>query len=375
MPNPEGMGLPLDSVIEGDCLEVLSAFPENSVDLIFADPPYNLQLRQELYRPNMTLVDSVDDTWDKFASFREYDAFTKAWLSACRRVLSKSGTIWVIGSYHNIYRVGAIMHDLGYWILNDIVWVKTNPMPNFRGVRFTNAHETLIWASRAEGSKYTFNHHAIKSFNNGKQMRSDWLLPICSGAERIRINGAKAHSTQKPEALLERVIASSSRPGDIVLDPFAGSGTTPAVAKRLHRRWIGVEREPNYVTIARQRVSDVIPEMFPETLSDPRDGARSKRGPSFTDVLSAGLLTPGQNLLFRSDPSRTATVTATGTLRIGEFEGSIHKAGSHYSNGSPCNGWDHWYFQGQDGSLRPIDDLRKALPSPPEQPSSSSLSA
>jgi len=368
MSDPERAALPLESVIEGDCLEVLSTFPENSVDLIFADPPYNLQLRQELYRPNMTLVDAVDDTWDKFAGFREYDAFTKAWLSACKRVLSKSGTIWVIGSYHNIYRVGAIMHDLGYWILNDIVWVKTNPMPNFRGVRFTNAHETLIWASKAEGSKYTFNHHAMKSFNNGKQMRSDWLLPICSGAERIRINGQKAHSTQKPEALLERVIASSSRPGDIVLDPFAGSGTTPAVAKRLHRRWIGIEKEPNYVAIARDRVSAVIPDMFPETLSDPRDGARSKRGPAFKDIVTAGLVTPGQNLFFRSDATRTAIVTPSGTLRIGEFEGSIHKVGSFFSNGSPCNGWDHWYFQAEDGTHRPIDELRKALQAKSERP-------
>ena len=353
--------LPLDSIIQGDCLEVLSTLPEDSIDLIFADPPYNLQLRQELYRPNMTLVDAVDDSWDKFASFREYDDFTRSWLTACRRVLAKAGTIWVIGTYHNIFRVGAIMQELGYWMLNDVVWVKTNPMPNFRGVRFTNAHETLIWASKAKGGKYTFNHHSIKTFNNGKQMRSDWLLPICSGSERIRVNGHKAHSTQKPEALLERVIASSSRAGDTVLDPFAGSGTTPAVAKRLHRHWIGIEKETGYVAIARKRVDEVVPEMFPETLSDPRDGARSRRGPSFRDVVAAGLLAPGQQLLFRSDASRTAIVTAEGTLRVGLFEGSIHRAGSQFTNGSPCNGWDHWYFTTQDGSLRPIDDLRKAL--------------
>lgn len=315
--------LPLDQIVEGDSLEVLASLPESSVDLIFADPPYNLQLRQELYRPNMTLVDAVDDAWDKFASFKDYDDFTRAWLSACRRVLSKSGTIWVIGTYHNVFRVGAIMQELGYWILNDVIWVKTNPMPNFRGVRFTNAHETLIWASKSKGAKYTFNHHSIKAFNNGKQMRSDWLLPICSGSERIRINGQKAHSTQKPEALLERVIASSSRPGDIILDPFVGSGTTAAVAKRLHRHWIGIEKEPSYVSIARQRVEQTVPEMFPDTLSDPRDGARSKRGPSFKDVLAAGLVSPGQKLFFRSDPSRSATVTIDGTLQVGSFEGSI----------------------------------------------------
>lgn len=353
--------LPLDTIIQGDSLEVLASFPESSVDLIFADPPYNLQLRQELYRPNMTLVDAVDDTWDKFASFRDYDDFTRSWLSACRRILGKSGTIWVIGTYHNIFRVGAIMQELGYWMLNDVVWVKTNPMPNFRGVRFTNAHETLIWASKSKGAKYTFNHHSIKAFNNGKQMRSDWLLPICSGSERIRINGEKAHSTQKPEALLERVIAASSRPGDIVLDPFVGSGTTAAVAKRLHRHWIGIEKEPSYVSIARQRVEQVVPEMFPDALFDPRDGARTKRGPSFRDVLVAGLILPGQQLFFGTDPSRAATVTAASTLQVGSFEGSIHKAGSQFTNGSPCNGWEHWYFADKDGSLRPIDDLRKAL--------------
>ena len=362
MANPTAQpGLHLDEIIEGDSLEVLASLPENSIDLVFADPPYNLQLRQELYRPNMTLVDAVDDAWDKFASFRDYDEFTRAWLAACQRVLAKTGTIWVIGTYHNIFRVGAIMQELGYWMLNDVVWVKTNPMPNFRGVRFTNAHETLIWASRQKGAKYTFNHHAIKAFNNGKQMRSDWLLPICSGSERIRLNGEKAHSTQKPEALLERVIASSSNPGDIVLDPFVGSGTTAAVAKRLHRHWIGIEKEPSYVSVARQRVEQVVPEMFPDTLSDPRDGARTKRGPSFKDVLAAGLVSPGQQLFFRSNPSLSGTVTPEGTLRVGSFEGSIHRAGSSLAGGTPCNGWEHWYFTGEDGSLRPINDLRRSL--------------
>lgn len=360
--------LPLDEILQGDSLAVLAQLPPDSIDLIFADPPYNLQLRQELYRPNMTLVDAVDDQWDKFSSFREYDDFTRSWLTASRRVLSPTGTIWVIGSYHNIFRVGAIMQELGYWILNDIVWVKTNPMPNFRGVRFTNAHETLIWASKTQGSKYTFNHHAIKTFNNGKQMRSDWLLPICSGAERIRVNGKKAHSTQKPEALLERVIAASSRPGDVVLDPFVGSGTTSAVAKRLRRHWIGIEREPKYIEIARRRLDAVVPEMFPETLSDPRDDKRTRRGPSFADVVSAGLLAPGQELFFRADPHRKGTVTSHATLRVGDFEGSIHRAGSQYTNGSPCNGWDHWYFAASDGSLHPIDELRKAIQTNLPQP-------
>ncbi|MBU1662680.1 MAG: site-specific DNA-methyltransferase, partial [Chloroflexi bacterium] len=237
------MNLPINQILPGECVEVLNKLPEKSVDLIFADPPYNLQLSQELWRPNMTRVEAVNDEWDQFASFEAYDQFSRAWLTVCRRVLKDTGALWVIGSYHNIYRLGSILQDLGYWILNDVIWVKTNPMPNFRGVRFTNAHETLIWASKFKGAKYTFNHHAMKALNRGKQMRSDWELPLCTGPERIKVNGVKAHSTQKPESLLYRVILSSSNPGDVVLDPFFGSGTTGAVAKKLHRRWIGIERE------------------------------------------------------------------------------------------------------------------------------------
>ncbi len=353
--------LPLDTIIQGDCIGVLETLPESSIDLIFADPPYNLQLRQELYRPNMTRVDAVDDGWDKFASFRHYDDFTRCWLSACRRVLSNTGTLWVIGTYHNIYRVGAIMQDLGFWILNDIIWIKTNPMPNFRGVRFTNAHETLIWASKSEGSKYTFNHHGVKAFNDGKQMRSDWRLPICAGSERIRINGEKAHSTQKPAALLERIIVASSKPGDVVLDPFVGSGTTAAVAKQLHRHWIGIEKEPHYVEIARRRIQEVAPAIFDKIEEDPRDRSRAKRGPSFKDVVAAGLLKPGDPLYFSADLSRCAVVTTDARLEIGSFVGSIHQAGRHFSNGSPCNGWDHWYFMEKDETLRPIDVLRKRM--------------
>jgi DNA modification methylase len=227
--------LPLNQILHGDCIEILVSLPEKSVDLIFADPPYNLQLQNDLWRPNMTKVDAVDDAWDQFKSFAEYDKFTRDWLTACHRILKDTGTIWVIGSYHNIYRVGAILQDLGYWILNDIVWVKTNPMPNFRGVRFTNAHETLLWVQKNQGDIYTFNYHAMKALNDDLQMRSDWVIPICSGKERIRLNGDKAHSTQKPEALLYRIILSSSNPGDVVLDSFFGSGTTGAVAKKLNR--------------------------------------------------------------------------------------------------------------------------------------------
>ena len=247
--------LPLDQILPGDCVETLDSLPEKSIDLIFADPPYNLQLSQDLWRPNLTKVDAVDEAWDQFSSFQEYDLFTRRWLSACRRVLKDTGTIWVIGSYHNIYRVGGMLQDLDFWILNDVVWVKTNPMPNFRGVRFTNAHETLIWAQKDKQARYTFNYQDMKALNDGLQMRSDWLLPLCTGTERVKFNGQKVHPTQKPESLLYRVILSSSNPGDIVLDPFFGTGTTGAVAKKLHRHWIGIERDEEYVRVAAERIN------------------------------------------------------------------------------------------------------------------------
>ncbi|MCC6804504.1 MAG: site-specific DNA-methyltransferase, partial [Anaerolineae bacterium] len=255
------MPVPLDQIIPGDCLDVLANLPTHSVDLIFADPPYNLQLQNALWRPNLTKVDAVDDEWDKFDDFADYDAFTRGWLAACQRVLKPTGALWVIGTYHNIHRVGAILMDLGYWILNEIVWIKANPMPNFRGVRFTNAHETLIWAKTSEKARYTFNYQEMKAFNGGKQMRSDWTIPLCGGSERIRVNGAKAHPTQKPEALLERVIRAASNPGDVVLDPFFGTGTTGAVARRLGRRWIGIEREAAYIEVAQARIDQVIPDV------------------------------------------------------------------------------------------------------------------
>ena len=258
--------LPLDEILPGDCIDILEHLPAKSVDLIFADPPYNLQLQQELWRPNMTRVDAVDDAWDRFTSFQAYDEFTRRWLQGCRRVLKDTGTLWVIGSYHNIYRVGTILMDLGYWILNDVVWIKTNPMPNFRGVRFTNAHETLIWAQKERGARYTFNYHDMKALNDDLQMRSDWHIPLCTGAERIKVNGEKAHSTQKPEALLYRVILSSSNPGDVVLDPFFGSGTTGAVAKRLSRHWIGIERDERYIAVARERIAAIQPQLLAEQI-------------------------------------------------------------------------------------------------------------
>jgi site-specific DNA-methyltransferase (adenine-specific) len=353
--------LPLDQIINGDCITVLNSLPEKSIDLIFADPPYNLQLHQQLYRPNMTRVDAVNDDWDQFDNFAAYDAFCRDWLQACRRVLKDSGTIWVIGSYHNIFRIGTILQDLNYWILNSVIWVKTNPMPNFRGVRFTHAHEELIWASKEKGARYTFNHHAMKSLNDDLQMRSDWLLPICVGPERIKENGKKAHSTQKPEALLYRVILASSSPGAVVLDPFFGSGTTGAVAKKLHRHWIGIERDENYVRIAQQRIDGIQPGELDEALAARPAPKRARARLPFGSLLESGLLAPGQVLYFQKDKSKPATLKPDGRLKTAAFEGTIHTAGRHYMSGSPCNGWDSWYYEAPDGKLHVIDELRTHL--------------
>jgi len=352
--------LPLNRVVLGDCLEVMDRLPEASIDLIFADPPYNLQLSQELWRPNHSRVEGVADAWDRFESFQQYDEFTRAWLSACRRVLKPDGTLWVIGSYHNIYRVGAIVQDLGFWILNDVLWIKSNPMPNFRGVRFTNAHETLIWAAKSSRSKYTFNHHAMKRFNAGKQMRSDWEVPLCTGKERIKLNGKKAHATQKPEALLYRVLLASTEPGDIVLDPFFGTGTTGAVAKRLGRQWIGIEKELGYVEIARRRIAAIEPEPAEARALEVRSARREPRVP-FASLLEAAFIRPGQKLYFKKDRSRSAWVKPDGRLRLNGLEGSIHQLGSQLAGGGPCNGWEHWFYESQSGGLEPIDRLRERL--------------
>lgn len=351
------MNLPINQIIQGDCVRVLNDLPEKSVDLIFADPPYNLQLTHELWRPDMSKVDAVNDAWDKFGSFAEYDAFTRAWLDACRRVLKDEGTLWVIGSYHNIYRVGAILMDLDYWILNDILWVKSNPMPNFRGVRFANAHETLIWAKKQQAGRYTFNYHTMKHLNGGKQMRSDWVIPICSGKERIKVNGEKVHSTQKPEALLERVILSSSNAGDVVLDPFFGTGTTGAVAKKLGRQWIGIERDPAYVSIANARIERATSEPAIELPNAKRSAKRVK----LVWLIERGLLMPGQILYFQRDLSKCAEVRANGRLCYEGHEGSIHQMGRLIQGSATCNGWEHWYFQTGDGDLQPINRLREAL--------------
>ncbi|MEN0117341.1 MAG: site-specific DNA-methyltransferase [Agrobacterium cavarae] len=348
-----------DSIIKGDCVAALEALPSQSVDAIFADPPYNLQLGGTLHRPDQSLVDAVDDEWDQFASFEAYDAFTRAWLLACRRVLKPNGTIWVIGSYHNIFRVGSILQDMNFWILNDIVWRKTNPMPNFKGRRFQNAHETMIWASRdAKAKSYTFNYEALKASNDDVQMRSDWLFPICSGSERLKgDDGKKIHPTQKPEALLARIIMASTKPGDVVLDPFFGSGTTGAVAKRLGRHFVGIEREQDYIDAASARIAAVEPLGKAELTV--MTGKKAEPRVAFNVLLESGLVRPGQVLM---DAKRryTAIIRADGTVSSGGDAGSIHRLGAKVQGLDACNGWTFWHYQDGD-ALKPIDDLRSVI--------------
>ncbi len=347
--------LPLDQILLGDCVRLMGMLPSASVHCVFADPPYNLQLRGELRRPDDSLVDGVDEDWDRFADFAEYDAFTRAWLLECRRLLRKDGTIWVIGAYHNIFRIGAILQDLGFWILNDVVWRKTNPMPNFRGRRFTNAHETLIWAARERDSRYKFNYQAMKALNDDLQMRSDWHLPLCTGPERLRNeHGLKLHPTQKPEALLHRVLLSSTAPGDVVLDPFLGTGTTAAVAKRLHRHFIGIERHPAYAEAAIGRVR-----AEKRASADGASASPTKRDAkrvAFGSLVESGLIPPGTELMDRLSRVR-ATVTADGTLVCGDVRGSIHRVGAAVQNAPSCNGWMFWHVE-RDGALTPIDQFR-----------------
>ena len=353
-----------DTIIKGDCVSRMAALPAGSIDAIFADPPYNLQLGGDLHRPDQSRVDAVDEAWDQFESFAAYDAFTRAWLLAARRLLKPDGTIWVIGSYHNIFRVGAILQDLGFWILNDVVWRKTNPMPNFRGRRFQNAHETMIWASRSsEAKSYTFNYDAMKAANDDTQMRSDWLFPICSGAERLRgEDGVKVHPTQKPEALLSRVILSSTRPGDTILDPFFGTGTTGAVAKRLGRHFVGIEREDDYIEAAAERILDVEP-LDAQTLQS-HPGKRAEPRVPFATLLDMGLVVPGAELSCAKGRHR-ARVQADGTIRAdGGDAASIHKVGARLQGLDACNGWSFWYVRtGPDASptLTPIEDLRQIV--------------
>lgn len=349
--------LPLNSILPGDCIDVMNALPEASVDLIFADPPYNLQLKGDLHRPNNSLVDAVDNDWDQFDSFKAYDAFTKAWLAAAKRLLKPGGAIWVIGSYHNIFRVGAELQTQGYWILNDVVWRKSNPMPNFRGKRFTNAHETMIWASKDEGAKYTFNYEALKELNEGIQMRSDWVLPICNGGERLKNDkGDKAHPTQKPESLLHRVLVGSTNPGDVVLDPFFGTGTTGAVAKALGRDYIGIEREEAYRVVAEKRLARV--RKFDKTAIAVTTPKRAEPRVPFGQLVERGMLRPGEMLF--SPRGQQAKVRADGTLIADDVKGSIHKVGAELEGAPSCNGWTYWNFK-RDGKNVSIDVLRQQI--------------
>ncbi len=353
---PTSKILPFNVILQGDCVTEMVRLPDKSVDMIFADPPYNLQLGGDLFRPEGGRVDAVDDEWDKFESLTAYDDFTRDWLIEARRVLKDDGTIWVIGSYHNIYRVGSLLQDEGFWILNDIVWRKTNPMPNFRGTRFTNAHETLLWCTKDEKARYTFNYRAMKALNDDLQMRSDWVLPICAGAERVKgADGAKAHPTQKPEALLYRILLACTKPGDVVLDPFFGTGTTGAVARRLGRRWIGIERESAYVKVARERIDSTLPldESAMQVVADRRTQPRV----AFGLLVEGGLVPPGTALI---DGKRrwTATVHADGSIASGTHSGSIHKVGAALQNAPSCNGWTFWHVE-QGGALQPLDALRQ----------------
>ncbi len=350
--------LPLNTILNGDCIEMMNSLPAESIDLIFADPPYNLQLRGDLNRPDNSKVDAVDDHWDQFSSFAAYDKFTTEWLKAARRLLKPNGAIWVIGSYHNIFRVGAALQNQGFWILNDVVWRKSNPMPNFRGKRLTNAHETMIWASKTEAGKYTFNYEALKALNEGVQMRSDWVLPICTGHERLKDeNGDKAHPTQKPQSLLHRVLVGSTNPGDVVLDPFFGTGTTGAVAKMLGRDFIGIEREEKYRKVAEKRLKNI--RKFDREALQVSASKRAEPRVPFGQLVERGMLRPGEELLSMNKRHK-AKVRADGTLVGQDVKGSIHQVGAALEGAPSCNGWTYWTFK-RDGKVVPIDVLRQQI--------------
>ena len=350
------LDFPKNNILIGDCIELMKALPEKSVDLVFADPPYNLQLGGDLVRPDNSRVDAVTDDWDQFASFEAYDNFTRDWLREARRVLKDDGAIWVIGSYHNIFRVGSTLQDLGYWVLNDVIWAKSNPMPNFKGTRFTNAHETLIWASKSRDGRYTFNYDALKSANDDLQMRSDWTIPICSGGERLKgVDGHKAHPTQKPEALLHRIINATTKPGETILDPFFGTGTTGAVAKLLGRNYIGLEQDPDYASIAECRIANVRTAAA-EDLTPFKSKRKEPRVP-FGVLVEQGYLRPGDRL-YCARQRHVVRVRADGTIANGDSEGSIHRVGAYVQNAPSCNGWTFWHYK-TDAGLAPIDLLRR----------------
>ncbi len=351
------MDLQRNTIMQGECIDILSRLPDKSVDLVFADPPYNLQLGGGLTRPDQSVVDGCNDDWDKFDTFDAYDLFTHQWMEQCRRVLKDDGAMWVIGSYHNIFRCGAILQDQGFWIQNDVIWLKSNPMPNFKGTRFQNAHETLIWAGKSERSKCTFNYDALKVFNEDKQMRSDWMIPLCTGNERLKgEDGKKAHPTQKPEALLNRVLLATTNPGDVVLDPFSGTGTTAAAAKRLGRDFVGIERDPAYVNLSRNRLSTIVP-IEGDILETERSKKSLPRVP-FGALIETGWLKPGDRL-FSPKRRYQARIRVDGSLITGSATGSIHRLGAHVQQAPACNGWTYWHYETEKQDLAPIDLLRR----------------
>jgi len=351
------MNLTPNTIIEGDCIDILSRLPDNSVDLVFADPPYNLQLGGDLTRPDQSAVDGVTDAWDRFDSFDAYDLFTHQWMTEARRVLKDDGAIWVIGSYHNIFRVGTVLQDSGFWIQNDVIWLKTNPMPNFKGTRFQNAHETLIWAGKSEKSKVTFNYQALKTFNDDTQMRSDWTIPLCTGGERLKgEDGKKVHPTQKPESLLKRILLATTNPGDVVLDPFSGTGTTAAVAKMLGRKFVGIERDPTYAAASRARLAGIEP--VGEDALQVEQSKRALPRVPFGALVETGWLKPGDRL-FSPKRLHMARIRVDGSLSTGETTGSIHRVGAHVQQAPACNGWTYWHYETDKRDLAPIDLLRR----------------
>jgi modification methylase len=347
----------LNNIINGNSLEILKKIPDKTFDLVFADPPYNMQIGETLRRPNDSKVKGVDDKWDQFQSFKHYDDFCKAWLIECKRILKDNGSIWVIGSYHNIFRLGYHIQNLNFWILNDVIWRKNNPMPNFKGTRFTNAHETLIWASKSKKSKYKFNYQSLKCFNDDLQMRSDWMLPICSGKERLKKNGHKVHSTQKPEALLYRIILSTTNKGDSVFDPFLGTGTTAVVAKKLGRKYSGIEKDRQYFSAAKKRLEGV--KEIEDNYLDTIQNTKSKPRIPFGSLVEMGILEPGM-ILFDHKKKYNAKIMADGSIRHKDNEGSIHKVAAKILGAESCNGWTYWYYN-IEGSMLPIDNLRQKL--------------
>ncbi|MFL2889841.1 MAG: site-specific DNA-methyltransferase [Pelagibacteraceae bacterium] len=347
----------INKIINGDCLTELKKIPEKTFDLVFADPPYNLQIGEKLVRPDNTRVNGVNDNWDQFQSFKHYDDFCKKWLTECKRILKENGSIWVIGSYHNIFRLGYQLQNLNYWLLNDVIWRKNNPMPNFKGTRFTNAHETLIWASKNKKSKYTFNYQSLKCLNDDLQMRSDWMLPICNGKERLRKNGKKVHSTQKPEALLHRIILATTNKGDTIFDPFLGTGTTAVVAKKLGRNFFGIEKDKKYFKTARDRINKT--KVIEENYLDTIENNKSKPRIPFGSLVEMGILEPGMTL-YDSKKKYNARIMADGSIKCNNNEGSIHKVAAQILGAESCNGWTYWHYN-LDGAIAPIDNLRQKL--------------